>query len=147
MSELKKMIEEGNIEDCLNKMLSITKITHNSIHNNCIMLMSQYKHWKEQELQNLEPPLSVRNKIELSTLQLIDEIEKDSSKDLKLDFIKKIRVNKLLGNMQLNIELLTEWEQKKDLSSNPSEKKLCELEIERLKESIKKYQSEYYNLA
>lgn len=144
--ELKKLIASGKIEECIDNLLEISKNFDKSINNNIVLLSGQYVNWKEQDNMNLQPPLSVKNRIEYSILQLIDKIEKENTPTISTDYLKNYRIEKLLDNLKTNIELLSDWEKKKDLSSNPKEIKICEIEIERAKIAIQQYQNEYYTL-
>lgn len=146
MNNLKKLISEDKIEECIEKLLVISIQSNQSIYNNCILLSSQYEQWKKEKLLNLEPLLSIRNKIELSLLQTIDELEKNSLNHIKIDYLKEFRAKKILENIKSNIDLLAAWEQKRDISNNPSERMFCEIEIEKFKNNITNYQIEYFNL-
>ncbi|HLO61294.1 MAG TPA: hypothetical protein VK179_21260 [Bacteroidales bacterium] len=75
-----------------------------------------------------------------------ERILQNKNKILHNNVTAVARMGQLEIKISENEDLLKDWEEKRDLAENPSERRRCEIEIKKIKEIIKGYQDEYNEL-
>ena len=143
---IRNLIARNKIEDALNLLRAIN-IDDIDLSNSFDALSGEYVSLKNRKLvtnEIIEPEI---NRFRLNLLNLISDLEisqKENKRHIHFSTNQKRAIH-LKKKLEDTTELISEWEEKRDLAENPTEEKRCEKEINKLNRIFKIY-SEEYNL-
>lgn len=146
INSIRAVIANGETEKAIEELIKVLKSRNDSKFIDTIILLSgQFQQLKQQEIIGIKADKNELRRIEYSLLQIISSIEKDSRR-ANISIFKVQRLLKLEAKISGLYSLLSDWEDKGDLTENPTEKKRCENEIEKVKLNLSKYEEEYNQL-
>jgi len=145
--QLSKLIIDGKTEYVFDELIKFLTDNDKETLNEISLLYSQFNRQKKEQMLGLSDNIHIANRINLSILQFLTKMElTNTNKNIKFNNLNSTRIEQLENKVKQNTELLNQWEQKVDISENPSEQKRCEIEIDKIKKSLMTYQNEYKTL-
>ncbi len=143
---ISKKIISGNIKEALNLLLYFSRTTNQNIYNDTIILSCQLNNWFQRKDLGLNPAESEFNRIIASTTSLLEQFNDNETNEIPITALHSSRIEKIETNIKDVYVLVGDWEVKRDLAENPSERKRADLEINKLKLSIDQYLKELNEL-
>ena len=150
-----KELLQKDINRTVKELLNVSKnADDNQLHNNLIMQSSRLNSVNNDNnmgiLARQDFQMEIA-RIRQALLYIIDQLSDTLNKEEQATNrspanFNSTRVEQLNKVISMNYQLLSDWEEKKDLSENPKEKMRCDIEIEKVKEAIAKYKSELKDL-
>jgi len=149
----KKLLQK-DIQKTVKELLEFTnEVDDNQIHNSLIMQSGRLNSVNNDNnmgilsRQDYQMEIArIRQALLYIIDQLSDSLNKEQATSAQASNSNSTRVKQLNKTLSMNYQLLSEWEEKRDLSENPKEKMRCDIEIKNIKETITKYESELKNL-
>jgi hypothetical protein len=140
--QISKLISQGNIEQALDILLSYTEYKEKSI----IILSGQYQLWKKNNLLGITDERYTLNRVSKGVLDLLDyfELEEEFNTKIYLTSFQKMRLNNLSMQILEDYDLFSLLNKKLSITSDVKEVKRIEMDIDDLKQLIKKREKEYF---
>lgn len=141
-----KKITAGEVEDALDLMVDYSKRISPKTYNQALILSCQLRNWNSQNRLGTGPREETFNRITASTTHLLEELRDEQISQIPIEESQLFRISQIENQIKDIFILIGEWEQKRDLAENPSERKRSILEIQKLKSSSDEYIEELNNL-
>ncbi|MCB0598240.1 MAG: hypothetical protein H6557_25820 [Lewinellaceae bacterium] len=152
LNEARALIAQRKV---LNALALLEKMIENSLEteeflDQIILLRARYEDWISEEINygdNRDSAVKLQ-KIRHSTLSLISQIEKTHPSLIKDSAFQhpllnaKNRTKEQNDRIERVSSLIRQWEEKREVTTDPTELKRCELELKRLKKILNEYNEE-----